>query len=262
MNCIDQISQRLAPLTSQVANHALYKEISSIQNLRSFMEQHVFAVWDFMCLLKELHRRIVSTSAPWFPPKDALSANLINSILVEEEGDITEDGIHYASHFEIYLTAMEKINANTSPIKKLLVLLAEGKSIEQAVELIELRPATKEFVLTTFSFFNLDAHQLAAAFVFGREGITPAMFSPLVKQLTKEVKQNKQHHLSTLLYYFNRHIELDNNEHLPKALRMLSNLIGDDDIKLQEAIEAGEKALKARIIFLTGIQDLCHARGA
>src|SRR5262245_7171848 len=121
MQYINQLIEILQPLILQVANHPLYKKISSIQNLRVFMEQHVFAVWDFMCLLKELHRHIVSTSAPWFPPKDALSANLINSILVEEEGDITEDGEHYASHFEIYLAAMEKIKADTSKIKRLLI---------------------------------------------------------------------------------------------------------------------------------------------
>jgi len=106
MSYIDELTQKLLPLTDQVTNHSLYRQMTSIHRLHLFMEQHVFAVWDFMCLLKELHRRIVSVSAPWYPPKDALSANLINSILVEEEGDITEDGMHYASHFEIYLAAI------------------------------------------------------------------------------------------------------------------------------------------------------------
>ncbi len=259
MNSIDDLTRELHPLTSQVINHSLYKKVSSIHSLRLFMEQHVFAVWDFMCLLKELHRRIVCTSAPWYPPKDALSANLINSILVEEEGDITEDGMHYASHFEIYLSAMEKINASTVGIKDLLNFLKQGKSIADAVELAQLRPATKNFILTTFSFFELDAHQLAAAFVYGREGITSAMFTPLVKKLTEEVDCNKHYNLNTLIYYFNRHIELDNNEHLPKALRMLSNLIGNDQTKFQQAFETAEKALTARINFLTDIEQLFHS---
>lgn len=259
MNSIKELTQELLPLTSQIANHPLYHEISSVHNLRLFMEQHVFAVWDFMCLLKELHRRIVSTSAPWFPPKDALSANLINSILVEEEGDITEDGIHYASHFDIYLAAMEKINANTDTIKKLLTLLMEDKPITEAVELVQLRPATKEFILTTFSFFELDAHQIATAFVFGREGITSSMFSPLVTQIA-ELEKGKQYNLNTLIYYFNRHIELDSNEHLPKALRMLDNLIGKDKLKFQQVAETATKALIARINFLTDIQKLCQMR--
>lgn len=251
---IEQLTQKLSPLTFQIGHHSLYQNILSLSNLRLFMEQHVFAVWDFMCLLKELHRRIVSTSAPWFPPKDALSANLINSILVEEEGDITEDGT-YASHYDMYINAMEKIGADTQPIKQLLTLLMEGSKIDDAIETIQLRPSTRNFILTTFSFFELEAHQLAAAFVYGREGITSAMFVPLVKQLEAEENHNNQRQLSTLIYYFKRHIELDNNEHFPKAIKMLDNLIGDDDKKWQEAETTAIKALTARIDFLTGIQD-------
>ena len=91
--------------------------IHTLNHLRIFMEHHVFAVWDFMCLLKELHRRIVCTQAPWFPPKDAYCAHLISRILVEEEGDLTEDQQHYLSHFELYLTAMKKIGANVRRYK-------------------------------------------------------------------------------------------------------------------------------------------------
>ncbi len=211
-----------------------------------------------MCLLKELHRRIVSTSAPWFPPEDALSANLINSILVEEEGDITEDGIHYACHYDIYIAAMEKIGADTRPIKKLLALLAEDSNIHNALKQVKLRPATQNFILTTFSFFKLKAHELAAAFVYGREGITAPMFSPIVKQIENKMEHKHQHQFSTLLYYFKRHITLDNKEHFPKALTMLSNLIGNDEKKWQEAKRAATKALTARINFLTDIQKYLH----
>lgn len=252
---IEELSKKLLPLTLKIVNHSLYGEISSIPNLRLFMEQHVFAVWDFMCLLKELHRRIVSTSAPWFPPKDAFSANLIGSILVEEEGDLTENGINYSSHYEIYIMAMEKIGANTYPIKKLLTLLADGNNIDDSLAMIPIRPATKKFILTTFSFFDLEAHQLAAAFVYGREKITSAMFLPLVKQLEMEISDLSKSQLSTLRYYFIRHIELDNKEHYPKALKMLSNLIGGDEKKLKEAELTAIKALTARIDFLTDIQQ-------
>src|SRR3990167_4972906 len=103
LHSIEQLTERLSPLTAEIVSHPLYSHLSSLAHLQLFMEQHVFAVWDFMCLLKELHSRLVSTSAPWFPPKDALSANLISSILVEEEGDIMEDGVNYSSHYDMYL---------------------------------------------------------------------------------------------------------------------------------------------------------------
>lgn len=254
MNCtINALSKSLSPLLSLVVDHPIYRSISSVEQLQIFMEQHVFAVWDFMCLLKELHRRIVSTSAPWFPPKDALSANLINSILVEEEGDIMEDG-SYASHYELYIRAMEQIGANTAPIKKFLENLKNGMSLEESINSVQLNEGTKKFVLTTFDFFKRQDHEIAAAFVYGREGITSAMFSPILSQL------NSNHHqantsFSALIYYLKRHVELDDAEHFPKALTMLSNLMGQDKKKWVETEKAASEALKARIQFLTDVNN-------
>ena len=110
------------------------------------MEYHVFAVWDFKCLLKELQSRIVTTRAPWFPPKDAFSAHLISRILVEEESDRTEDGQRYESHFELYLTAMRAIGANTQPIQNFLKRLSRGEMLIAALEAVSLPPAIREFI--------------------------------------------------------------------------------------------------------------------
>jgi hypothetical protein len=247
---VDQLTKELQPLIVKINHHPLYTTINSIDDIRIFMGQHVFAVWDFMCLLKELHSQIVVTSAPWFPPKDALSAHLISSILVEEEGDLTEEG-QYASHYDTYILAMQKIGADTTQIEKLLELLKKGVSIHSALDCLSISVSTKKFVKTTFSFFSMQLHELAAAFVYGREGITCEMFSPLVKQLEKSSEKTA---LSTLIYYFKRHIELDDEQHFPKALQMLTNFIGTDEIKLNEAKVAAEKALYARLEFLTDIQ--------
>jgi hypothetical protein len=259
---MQQLSDNLAPLTCKIVHHPLYQEITSITNLRLFMEQHVFAVWDFMCLLKELHRRIVSTAAPWFPPTDALSANFIGSILAEEEGDVTESGTEYLSHYEMYIKAMKQINADSQPITTLQDLLKQGSSIDQALQHLSLKQSTQDFVLTTFSFFTAEVHELASAFVYGREGITAAMFAPLITQLELEMKQQNRSQLSTLIYYFKRHIELDNNEHYPKAIKMLDNLIKGDQKKLQEAEDAAVKALTARDKFLTGILETIPNKNA
>lgn len=253
LNNIKELVHKLGLLTAEINNHPLYNAIHTIQQLRYFMEQHVFAVWDFMCLLKELQRRIVSTSAPWFPPTDALSANLISSILIEEESDINEDG-SYASHFDIYISAMKKIGADSSAIEKLLIVLKKCNNIKKALELLPIRTATKQFVLTTFSFFNQELHEIAAAFVFGREGITAAMFAPLVKQIKREIVEKNTKQFSTLLYYCKRHIELDDEAHFPKALQMLSNFVGNDEMKLYDVEVAATKALTARLDFLTDIQ--------
>lgn len=248
---IEQLTSKLSPLMSEIINHPLYSDLTSVANLRVFMSEHVFAVWDFMCLLKELHSRLVSTAVPWLPPKDALGANLVGSILIGEESDVAENG-SYASHFDIYLSAMEKIGADTRPIRKLLFLVMNGCNFKEAFDLIPIRPGTKNFVLTTFSFFSQPLHELAATFVYGREGITSSMFAPVLKQLElKMLRELPQ--CRTLVYYFKRHIELDDNEHFPKALKMLANLVGNDNKKLKEAEQAAIKALHARITFLTNI---------
>ncbi|NKB46888.1 MAG: DUF3050 domain-containing protein [Legionellales bacterium] len=251
---IEQLTQKLSPLTLKINHHPLYKSIHTVHHVRLFMEQHAFAVWDFMCLLKELHRRLVSTAAPWFPPKDALSANLISSILVEEEGDVTEDGT-YASHFDIYLTAMKKVGADTTSIETMLNLLSQGVSVENALDQLPLNAATKNFVKSTFSFFTLETHELAAAFVYGREGVTAEMFTPLLSQLKAEIASNHEQQFSTLIYYFERHIELDGEEHFPKAIQMLANLVNGDESKLRQVEAAAIRALTARLHFLTGIQQ-------
>jgi len=251
-----QLIDTLSPLTTKIVTHPIYDYLATEEHLKLFMEQHVFAVWDFMCLLKELHRHIVTTAAPWFPPKDALSANLIGSILAEEEGDLIEDGAHYQSHYEIYLRAMENLGADTSPINQLQESLLKGATINDALETLHIRQKTKDFVKTTFSFFNQDVHKIAAAFVYGREGITANMFAPIIKKIENKNNGSYPAKLDILVHYLKRHVQLDSEEHFPKALQMMENLINGDPQKFQEAKQAAIVALNARIEFLDDIHIL------
>ena len=55
----------LNTLRAQLLEHPVYAEVASVSDLRRFMEDHVFAVWDFMSLLKRLQRTIAaSTEVP------------------------------------------------------------------------------------------------------------------------------------------------------------------------------------------------------
>ena len=49
---INEFEKELAPLKEALTNHPLYNQIASVDDIRRFMEQHVFAVWDFMSLVK------------------------------------------------------------------------------------------------------------------------------------------------------------------------------------------------------------------
>jgi hypothetical protein len=254
MHPIEFVNQQLAPFIQQIKQHDLYAHIRSLDDLRVFMEYHVFAVWDFMCLLKELHSRIVTTRAPWFPPKDAFSAHLISRILVEEEGDHTEDTQQYCSHFELYLTAMRAIGANTRPIQDFLQCLSTGEILIDVAEKLKIPTAIQQFIYTTFGFFSQETHVLAAAFVYGREAITSSLFKPLMTQLEQEISPEEKFMIKPLLYYLNRHIELDDKEHLPRAVQMLKNLVDQDEQKWKDIIIHGQLALQARLNLLTQVQ--------
>ncbi len=258
---IDAVTQALSPLIQRIQQHPLYEAIHSLAHLRIFMEHHVFAVWDFMCLLKELHRRVVSTQAPWFPPKDAYCANLINQILVGEEGDVTEDGQYYLSHFELYLAAMQKIGANIQPIQNFLQSLASGASLFQAAKAAGLSFSIRQFMQTTFSFFDNDTPVLAAAFVYGREAITASLFTPLLQRITQHLPAEERAQTNGLNYYLHRHIQLDQADHLPKALCMLTRLTPETPSAWQNVQQAAHRSLEARIDFLSGIQMAINANG-
>lgn len=252
---IRSLESYLSPLIVEIATHPIFNKINDLPTLKYFMQQHVFAVWDFVCLLKKLYSGIVTTTVPWYPPKDPLSAHLISEILMEEESDLSSDGKNYLSHFEMYLQAMGSIGADTSVINNFIFALSNGSPIDDAIKNSSILESTKQFIRTTFSFFDCGIHEIAAAFVFGREAITSSMFIPLVKELKENFSKDEIKALDPLIFYLDRHIELDDGEHLPKSLKMISNLAENDNKKWDDIKIAAKKALISRINFLNGIQQ-------
>src|ERR1700756_4276257 len=121
----------LATLRTQLLDHPVYAEVTSVGDLRRFMEDHVFAVWDFMSLLKRLQQDLTCVKVPWFPADDARAARLINDIVIGEETDIGPDGA-YVSHLGLYLRAMGDIGANIRQFEKFRSLVSVGAPVDLA----------------------------------------------------------------------------------------------------------------------------------
>lgn len=247
---IQEVQGHIKAYRNNLLEHPLYKIVSSPQDLQTFMEHHVYAVWDFMSLLKALQQELTCTTTPWVPVGNAQHRYLINEIVLAEETDLNMFG-ERQSHFEMYLDAMKKANASTTQIEELISLLSDGKSIDEALHSIELPESIKNFLGFTFQLIERgQPHEIAAAFTFGREELIPDMFTSIIG----EIQQNfPEEDLSLFKYYFDRHIELDEDEHGPMALELISELCGTDAIKWEEVKQTSIEALKLRAQLWDGI---------
>jgi hypothetical protein len=256
---LDQLRSNIDPLRQQIIQHPLYGSIHSVDALRIYMEHHVYAVWDFMSLLKSLQRKLTCVSLPWLPVGSANTRFLINEIVAGEESDVDEAG-NRTSHFELYLQAMEKAGADTRSIRSFVTALQQGKSVKEALQVADAPAAAKQFVLNTFELIDQDqSHVLSAVFTFGREDLIPEMFLSLINKLETSLDAD----VSVFKYYIERHIEVDGGHHSQLALEMTSELCGLDSEKWMQAGAAVEQALRSRVLLWSGaLQEIELAQAA
>ena len=72
-------------------------------------------------------------------------------------------------------------------------------------------------------------------------------------EIIKNIKINDKINIQPLIYYFERHVELDSDEHGPLALEMVNDLCGSDKKKWHEALDYSKKAMRMRIKLWDGI---------
>jgi hypothetical protein len=250
----------LGNLRAALLDHPIYAHVTSVADLHRFMEDHVFAVWDFMSLLKRLQQDMTCIRVPWFPANNAKAARLINDIVIGEETDVGPDG-SYVSHLDLYRRAMGDIGASTLQFDRFCLLAQIGVPVEAALARIGAPPHVQAFVAHTMALANSGStEEVLAAFFYGREDIIPDMFRRLLNRLY-DTKHNDDR-LRHFIYYIDRHIELDGDSHGPKGRELLEDVVGNVPDRHERAVRAACSSIKARIGLWNGtLSTLRNSRG-
>lgn len=248
-NALNHLRTHIEPERKAILNHPLYEHMQKLEALQTFSEYHVYAVWDFMSLLKALQRNLTCVALPWLPVGSADTRFLINEIVVGEESDVDRHGTR-TSHFEMYLNAMEKMGANTSGIHAFIAALRAGEALETAFDRAKTPDAARRFVRFTFDLLAENkASNLAAVFTFGREDLIPDMFHAMVQELSKQHPEQ----LADFTYYLERHIEVDGGHHSHLALEMTAACCGKEALVWEEASAKVVAALACRRALWDGV---------
>jgi len=249
----EKLCNKIAPLREALLNHPIYAEVGSLSRLREFMQIHVFAVWDFMSLVKRLQSELTSNRLPWIPPVRSRIARFANEVVLGEESDLGPDG-KPVSHFELYLRAMDEVGADTTLVRGFMAQIDLGAQWEDALEEMSVPRGVADFVNETLRCaIHGSLVEVASFFFFGRQDVIPEMFERLLR-LWGNAKAVVPH----FAYYLERHIELDGDSHGPWAREMLAALAGQSESNWKEATSAAERAITSRIKLWDSV--LTHAK--
>jgi hypothetical protein len=242
MDSLNNQKKIIIELKELLISHRLFANKLNIEQIRVFMESHIFSVWGFMSLLKSLQIEITSNHIPWLPNENTKNGltNFINEIVLCEESDDI-DGIGYSSHFEIYLQAMENIKANSEIIRKLIYKLQEEKYDKEFINELSIHNEVKDFIKYDLEISqSMNLSKIVGSFTLGREKVIPNMFSYIVPCIEED--ENTKH----LLTYLKRHISVDGDRHGPLSTKLL-DVICVDEKDYYLAYSSGIKSLELRL---------------
>ncbi len=263
MNSIDTLlpanslaaAAQIKTASAALHKHPVFSRIRTMAQLRTFMSWHVFAVWDFMSLVKRLQAEFTCVSLPWLPPRDPAAARLINDIVMAEETDEDGSGAHI-SHFDLYRQAMTQVGADTQAIDSFVRSVAQGVPVAQALQAVNADPAVGRFVGATLHTAQAGSVcEVLGSFVYGRENVIPDMFRRLLGQWHIKPEQAK-----SLMYYLQRHIEIDGDSHGPAAERLVVGHIDGHADRHTRVVDGALRAIAERLALWDALERRLIAR--
>ena len=258
------IETRIAPLRKRLRQHRIYESLKSLDDVRRFMEVHVFALWDFMHLVKCLHRA-PSTAEATCPPKKRFKKSagvqsLVDEMVQNYANDLNERGERMAT-FRMYLDAMEQLGAETKCVASFLGdcgdcgdLRAGDLGPVVGPSLLSCRAPRGAADFTAYTCQVIDSskdHKVAASLVFGRQSL---IVDALLRALG-EVERREGTRVDKFRFLLSKYKSLYANNWPALSYQVLVELCGYSDEKWKEAEEAAVGALKARIALWDATHD-------
>ena len=156
---------------------------------------------------------------------------------------------------------MGEIGASTRRFEKFRSLVLVGVPVEVALRLTGAPAHVQVFVAHTMTLANSGTtEEVLAAFFYGREDVIPEMFRRLLNTLYSAKHDSAR--LRHLIYYIDRHIELDGDSHGPKGRELLEDLLADSPHMGAQAMRAACGSIKARIELWDGTLSKLRGSGA
>lgn len=250
-----ELQAQLAERSRAMKTHSVFGAVHGVEDLRTFMAWHVFAVLDFMSLVKRLQQEFTCVSLPWTPPTHPEAARLLNEIVLGEESDSTPWGNH-VSHFDLYLAAMKEVQAETGTISRFVQLLKKGVSVDVALEMVGAPAAVARFFKATIATATTGSVAgVLGSFLYGREDAIPQMFKTLLAQWSVPPADTP-----TFVWYLQRHIEVDGESHGPAANRLADEVTQGNEQELRTLYTAGLQAVEQRIALWDALQAELQTR--
>lgn len=205
----------------QLSQHPVYNELTSRTKIKCFILYHIFAVWDFVKLLKPLQKQFLA-----YPRK---SKRFIDQMIFAQTSDLYSYD-QQNEDFALYLRAIAEMEIDPD------LFLWYFQEAPNNLDL--LKPGIKKLVEFNLAIAKSGLlAEITAVFFYGREKLNSRLFASAIKILKQEKKE-----CSILTGYSARLLQENNFQFELLSLELL-NYICQDEAELVRALQAGLEAL-------------------